>query len=47
MDRIAQEECMSRRTIVGAGLFGLLAAGMGTWDAACAFADENTEQSQQ
>ena len=47
MNRLAQEECISRRTIVGAGLFGLLAAGMGTWDAACAFADENTEQSTQ
>ena len=47
MNRLAQEECISRRTIVGAGLFGLLAAGMGTWDAACAFADENAEQSTQ
>ena len=47
MNRLAQKECISRRTIVGAGLFGLLAAGMGTWDAACAFADENTEQSTQ
>lgn len=47
MNRLTQEECISRRTIVGAGLFGLLAAGMGTWDAACAFADENTEQSTQ
>ena len=37
----------SRRTIVGAGLFGHLAAGMGTWDTACAFADENTKQSTQ
>ena len=47
MNRLAREECISRRTIVGAGLFGLLAAGMGTWDAACAFADENAEQSTQ
>lgn len=47
MDRFAQKECISRRTIVGAGLFGLLAAGMGTWDATCAFADENAEQSTQ
>ena len=47
MNRLAQEECISRRTIVGAGLFGLLAAGMGTWDAACAFADENVEQGTQ
>ena len=47
MDRLAQKECISRRTIVGAGLFGLLAAGMGTWDATCALADENTEQSTQ
>ena len=47
MDRLAQKECISRRTIVGAGLFGLLAAGMGTWDATCAFADENVEQGTQ
>ena len=47
MNRLAQEKCISRRTIVGAGLFGLLAAGMGTWDAACAFADENVEQGTQ
>ena len=47
MNRLAQEECISRRTIVGAGLFGLLAAGMETWDAACAIADENIEQSTQ
>ena len=47
MNRLAQEECISRRTIVGAGLFGLLAAGIGTWDAACAFADENVEQGTQ
>lgn len=47
MNRLAREECISRRTIVGAGLFGLLAAGMGTWNAACAFADENVEQGTQ
>lgn len=47
MDRLAQEGCISRRTIVGAGLFGLLAAGIGTWDAACTFADENVEQGTQ
>ena len=47
MNRFAQEECISRRAIVGAGLFGLLAAGMGTWDATCAFADENVEQGTQ
>ena len=47
MNRLTQEECISRRTLVGAGLFGLLAAGMGTWDAACAFADANVEQGTQ
>ena len=47
MNRLAQEERISRRTIVGAGLFGLLAAGIGTWDTACAFADENVEQGTQ
>ena len=47
MNRLAQEECISRRTIVSAGLFGLLTAGMGTWDAACAFADENVEKGNQ
>lgn len=47
MNRLTQEECISRRTIVSAGLFGLLAAGMGTLDAACAFADENVEQGNQ
>ena len=47
MNRLAQEKRISRRTIVGAGLFGLLAAGIGTWDTACAFADENVEQGTQ
>ena len=47
MNRLAQEECISRRAIVGAGFFGLLAAGMGTWDAACVFADENVEKGNQ
>ena len=47
MNRFAQEKRISRRTIVGAGLFGLLAAGIGTWDTACAFADENVEQGTQ
>lgn len=47
MNRLAQEKRISRRTIVGAGLFGLLAAGIGTWDTACAFADENAEQGTQ
>ena len=47
MNRLAQEECISRRAIVGAGLFGLLAAGIGTWDAVCALADENAEQGTQ
>ena len=47
MNRLAQEKRISRRTIVDAGLFGLLAAGIGTWDTACAFADENVEQGTQ